>query len=84
MPQYEDDDELDDDDYPDPEDSDGDEEDTVDCPYCGAAIYDDAVRCPRCENYISREDAPSRPPVWIVVTAVICLFLVFAWIAGWF
>jgi predicted nucleic acid-binding Zn ribbon protein len=70
-----------DDDY-DAEEDDG-EDDTVECPYCGAAIYEDTVRCPRCENYISKEDAPSRKPLWIVVTAVICLFVVIAWIVGW-
>jgi predicted nucleic acid-binding Zn ribbon protein len=70
----------DDDDYA--EEEDGDDDDTVECPYCGAAIYEDAVRCPRCENYLSREDAPSRKPLWIVVTAVICLFVVIAWILG--
>ena len=34
--------------------------DTVPCPYCRAPIHEDAERCPKCENYISREDAPSR------------------------
>jgi predicted nucleic acid-binding Zn ribbon protein len=62
---------------------DDDEDDTTDtCPYCGAAIYDDAVRCPRCENYLSREDAPSRHPWWIVVTAIVCVLLVLGWILG--
>ncbi len=65
---------------------DDDDDDTDACPYCGAAIYGDAVRCPRCGNYLSREDAPSRQPLWIVLTAVVCLLVVLGWILsrrGW-
>jgi predicted nucleic acid-binding Zn ribbon protein len=53
---------------------------TIQCPYCNRAIYDDSVRCPHCENYISQEDAPSRPAAWIAVGVVICLAIVFFWI----
>ena len=42
------------------------------CPYCGAAVYEEAERCPHCENYISREDAPSSVPLWIKLTALVC------------
>jgi hypothetical protein len=55
-------------------------DDTVPCPYCGAAAYEGAERCPRCENYISREDAPSQIPLWIKATAVVCLVAAVAWI----
>ena len=60
----------DDDDYEDPEYSDysEDEDDTIPCPYCREPVYEDAVQCPACGNYISREDAPSRTPMWIVIT----------------
>ena len=34
--------------------ADADGDDTVPCPYCGAAIHEEAERCPHCENYISR------------------------------
>ena len=37
------------------------------------AVYDDAERCPHCENYITRKDAPSSVPVWVKVTALVCL-----------
>jgi uncharacterized paraquat-inducible protein A len=54
--------------------------DTTPCPYCQADIYEDAVQCPRCGNYISAEDAPSgRKPVWMIVAAVICLVLIGLW-----
>ena len=52
-----------DDDYDDPED-----DATQECPYCGREVYDDAVQCPQCGNYLSKEDAPrSRMPLWIVL-----------------
>ncbi len=45
---------------------------TVPCPYCKAEILEDAERCPRCENYISAEDAPtSGKPLWIWVLLIL-------------
>ncbi|HSQ57628.1 MAG TPA: hypothetical protein VLM40_18040 [Gemmata sp.] len=32
---------------------------TVACPHCGAEILEDSEQCPRCETFLSREDAPS-------------------------
>jgi hypothetical protein len=59
-------------------------DDTEPCPYCGVAVYEDAERCPHCENYLSREDAPpTRRPLWIVVGVVICLAIVLKWIGVW-
>ena len=47
-----------------------DEVPTVPCPYCREEISDEVQWCPRCENYLSREDAPpsgsKRSPFWIV------------------
>jgi predicted nucleic acid-binding Zn ribbon protein len=59
------------------------DDDTVPCPYCGKAVYEDAERCPYCENYLSREDAPGRQPTWIVIGVLVCLVLVAGWILGW-
>ena len=48
----------------DPEDEDWpddwDDEPTMPCPHCRREILEDAERCPYCERYLSREDAP-RP-----------------------
>jgi uncharacterized paraquat-inducible protein A len=75
-----DDDEADLDEREDPEpDEDDDGDETVACPYCGAAVYEDAERCPRCENYLSREDAPSRVPLWVKLTALVCLAVAVGW-----
>jgi hypothetical protein len=56
---------------------------TIPCPHCRHPIHEDSQRCPHCENWISEEDSPpERKPVWIVVTAVICLLIVLLWILG--
>jgi hypothetical protein len=74
-------DDLDDADFPE-EDSD-EEDDTIPCPYCRKAVYEEAERCPHCERYISREDAPIGPvPWWMVVGVILCTLVLLAWIFG--
>ena len=64
-------------------DDDSDDESLIECPHCGEEIYEDAQRCPECGQYLSEEDAPpARKPWWIVITAIVCLYLVWRWIAG--
>lgn len=67
-------------------DFDDDEEDEVatqDCPYCQAEIFDDAVQCPHCGQYLSSEDAPAaRQPTWVILTALACLVMILYWIFG--
>ena len=60
-----------------------DEEETVPCPYCGRAIYEESQRCPNCEQYISREDAPpTRRPWWIIAGTVLCCYVIYRWVLG--
>jgi len=42
---------------------------TVPCPRCKAEVFEDSERCPRCGNYLSREDEPTsaRGAVWVIV-----------------
>ena len=61
------------------DDGEDDGDDTVPCPYCGAAIHEEAERCPHCESYISGEDAPSSVPVWVKLTALVCLLVAVGW-----
>jgi endogenous inhibitor of DNA gyrase (YacG/DUF329 family) len=77
----------DDRDLPDASDMDdpGDDDvaETVPCPYCRRPVYESADRCPSCGNYVSRDDAPSRHPRWIVAGVILCLVvIVVAWILG--
>jgi hypothetical protein len=72
----------------DPEDEDWpddwDEEPTIPCPYCRRDVLEDAERCPYCEHYLSKEDAPrERKPWWIIVGVVACLCVVYLWNARW-
>jgi hypothetical protein len=56
-------------------------EPTVPCPYCRRDILEDSPRCPYCERYISEEDhANPKKPLWVIVTAVVCLIIA-AWLA---
>jgi hypothetical protein len=80
MPSIDDDDDWDD---PDEGDFSGDDDEpaTVTCPYCHEQVYEDAVRCPKCGNYISQEDAPpAQRPWWIVLGAVAVLLIVALWV----
>jgi hypothetical protein len=56
------------------------DDDTIPCPYCRQPVYEDAERCPHCENYLSAEEAPTRHPWWIWVCAIICLAAALLWI----
>jgi hypothetical protein len=54
---------------------------TVPCPHCGEAVYEEAERCPHCEAYLSEEDAPpARKPWWVVAGALAVLAVVALWI----
>ena len=64
-------------------DDEDDEEPTIPCPHCRRQIYEESQRCPYCGNYISEEDAvPARKPWWIIIGALLALYVVYRWIAG--
>jgi hypothetical protein len=56
--------------------------DTMPCPHCRAEIIEDAERCPRCGNYLSREDAPTkRSHAWIILM-ILALLAALVLVAG--
>jgi len=63
-----------DDDFEDDNDADDDfaTDDLVECPHCGAAIFDDSVACPRCGEYITHSSHPfaGRPWWWLALGAL--------------
>jgi len=75
---------MDEDEWDDDEDSEeGEEEPTIPCPYCKRQIHEESQRCPYCGNYISEEDAaPARKPWWIIIGALLVIYVVYRWIVG--
>lgn len=60
---------------------DSDDEPTLPCPFCRREILEDSPWCPSCERFISAEDhARLRRPVWVILTALICLGVVIRWL----
>jgi hypothetical protein len=67
--------------YPDYDD---DEEPTIPCPHCRREIHEDSDRCPYCERYLSKEDAPpARKPWWLIIGVAACLYVIYRWNAWW-
>ena len=68
-------DELQDYEYPDEDDWDDDDSETVPCPRCGEQVYEDAPRCPNCDEYIthSRSVWHGRP-LWWIALAMLAIF----------
>lgn len=46
-------------------------ETTIPCPHCGASILEDSPRCPHCERYLGREDAPPQRRSWFFVVCMV-------------
>ncbi len=66
--------------FPEPDDE---EDSTYPCPYCRTPIFDEAEQCPKCGNYISREDEPDGlavRPWWIIVGLIVSLAVALMWI----
>lgn len=59
---------------------------SVDCPHCGAAMYEDAPQCPACGEYILQSDFNRKLPTWLVIVVVITIAsFLFSYVAGvWF
>ena len=80
-------DELDDNEYPDALDRDDEMTETVPCPECGVEIYEDAVRCPACGNYVTHHTNvwTGRPGWWILLglLGVLAVIVILAGLALW-
>lgn len=59
------------------------DDDTIPCPHCRRQIHEDAERCPYCEQYLSDEDTVRfTKPGWVIVTALVLLYVMYRSIAG--
>jgi predicted nucleic acid-binding Zn ribbon protein len=54
----------------------GEEHQTAACPNCGAEIYDDAEKCPKCGQYVTREFRGSRGPATVALVILVVLLVV--------
>lgn len=60
--------------------ADDDEIVSVRCPYCRKPIWEEAIACEHCGNYLSREDRPWLKPWWLVAGVIVGLLCVLFWI----
>jgi predicted RNA-binding Zn-ribbon protein involved in translation (DUF1610 family) len=74
-------DDLKDTDMPDEADvKDGEEAGTFRCPYCGEEVNEDAIRCPKCQRYVSAEDAkPHRARGLIFLLVLLAIVGLIIW-----
>ena len=61
---------LEDHEYPEPDEFDDDEDsETISCQNCGQSIYEDAIECPYCGEYVTPATSPwtGRPIWWLML-----------------
>jgi uncharacterized OB-fold protein len=54
---------------------------TVRCPSCGAEVYEDAERCPKCGDYVEPGGVHKvgRVWVWIVLVLILAAIVFLVW-----
>ena len=60
---------LEDHEYPEPDDFGDDESETILCQNCGQSIYEDAMECPYCGEYVTSSTSAwtGRPLWWLML-----------------
>jgi hypothetical protein len=63
---------LRDNEYPEPDDADENGSETIQCPHCGASIYEEAFECPYCGEYVTPSTSPwaGRPLWWLMLAGL--------------
>ncbi|MDG2381706.1 MAG: zinc ribbon domain-containing protein [Pirellulaceae bacterium] len=63
---------LEDYEYPEPDVDDDTEAETVPCSHCGEPIYEEAVECPYCGNYVQASTSvwSGRPIWWLIIGGI--------------
>jgi hypothetical protein len=82
MSAWQEEDDLDESENPDESDEDSDEDPsgTAPCPCCGEDVYEEAVRCPNCGEYITPGAGSSSQPKWLIIGAALALLAVLLWL----
>lgn len=57
---------------------------TIECPHCGAEIYEEAPQCPRCGEYVVHGTGEfwKNKPIWYVLLALLGIVAVIVALAG--
>lgn len=63
-------------------DFDDDEVELLACPSCGARVYEETEKCPRCGDWITPIAAHARQPSWVRLVALLLLFMLAGAILG--
>ncbi len=64
--------------------ADSDDDQTVPCPFCRRAMWEDAEQCPHCGKYVGGEDTPApRRPWWVIVTVIILIVIFLRTLLPW-
>jgi uncharacterized paraquat-inducible protein A len=80
-PEFDDDDEIADKEYPNEADTHLAEDDVSDpCPHCGRSVYHDAAVCPYCGEMISSFDGAPRKKGPIAIAFVLLLLFLLTWL----
>ena len=59
---------------------DADETSVITCQHCGHDMYEDAVQCPACGLYATREGRPAAAkPLWQLFGAVAAVLAILTW-----
>lgn len=53
---------------------------TYPCPSCGKDVYEDAIRCPHCQQYVTPDAVSSGPLRWIALGVLAALAGLAAWL----
>lgn len=75
---------LEDCEYPDEDYDDDEEVDLVECPECGAEVYEDAVACPVCGTYITHSTSvwEGKSLAWVVIGLLGILAVIYVFTMG--
>lgn len=76
---YDDEDEYDDWELPEPDEDDDESAETVACPACGRPIYEEAEQCPYCHEYVTHSTSVLvGKPLWYIALALLGIVAVVA------
>lgn len=56
------------------------DEPLVTCSACGREFAELSPRCPLCGEWVTQNPRSTRPPRWVLLTAILCVILALTWL----